>query len=341
MTIKEKYSTGYTHGLTYKDFIIRKNGKIVIHRISNKNDLSIGSIHRSNGCGLFKIIEKLKTNTTYQPYKIEFIKTGYQTYTRSSAIKSGMVYDKHIWKVFIGKVYESNSYGEFKIIECIDTKKLRFKVQFLNTGFMTDASIPKITIGRVQDDSATKNANVGEVYSSTNFGDFIIIDDLGRSKNHHDRVYKIKFISTGYETKANLQNIRNGDVKDLLLPNVYGIGYLGIDYEKLRDNDFDLHDTLYNRWSNMIARCYDKNNLNYPIYGRLGIKVDGRWHSFSNYCKDVQKINGFNRNLIVNGKLQLDKDKLQKGIPKNKMIYSKDTCIRLTIKDNNPRNVYK
>ena len=38
------------------DLLERKDSCIVIHRLSNKDDYSIGSIHLSNNCGLFRIV---------------------------------------------------------------------------------------------------------------------------------------------------------------------------------------------------------------------------------------------------------------------------------------------
>ncbi len=47
------------------------------------------------------------------------------------------------------------------------------------------------------------------------------------------------------------------------------------------------HDNAYASWASMMARCYDKNNNRYSSYGRRGITVCKRWHSFSNFIQDM------------------------------------------------------
>ena len=49
------------------------------------------------------------------------------------------------------------------------------------------------------------------------------------------------------------------------------------------------------------------------------------------YFKDVQKIQGFDRNAVIHGRLSLDKDKLQ--IYASKKIYSKETCVWISMKE--------
>lgn len=89
----------------------------------------------------------------------------------------------------------------------------------------------------------------------------------------------------------------------------------------------------------MIGRCYDPSDYNYRMYGKLGLTVDKKWFSLSNYIKDVKKLDGFNRDKVVSGQLQLDKDKLQIGKLKHEKVYSNDTCCWLTPKENNPYNI--
>jgi hypothetical protein len=48
----------------------------------------------------------------------------------------------------------------------------------------------------------------------------------------------------------------------------------------------------YRAWNHMHERCYDVNNVKYPIYGGRGIVVCERWHKtnplgFENFLKDV------------------------------------------------------
>lgn len=39
----------------------------------------------------------------------------------------------------------------------------------------------------------------------------------------------------------------------------------------------------YNRWYNIMRRCYDSRNHDYKHYGRKGVKVCREWHSFHRF----------------------------------------------------------
>ena len=65
---------------------------------------------------------------------------------------------------------------------------------------------------------------VGKVFKSLNSGDFKVL------KYHDSGNVVIQFLKTGFETSATLGNIRNGKVKDLYSPSVYGVGILGTKY---------------------------------------------------------------------------------------------------------------
>jgi len=45
--------------------------------------------------------------------------------------------------------------------------------------------------------------------------------------------------------------------------------------------------TLYNRWTGMLSRCYSKKNHKYSRYGGRGIKVEKEWHDFKNFYHDM------------------------------------------------------
>ncbi|MEH7513343.1 hypothetical protein V7146_11535 [Gottfriedia acidiceleris] len=91
---------------------------------------------------------------------------------------------------------------------------------------------------------------------------------------------------------------------------------------------------LYSRWLNMINRCYKSYHSHYKYYGAKGVTVAERWHNFENYVEDVE-------NCLENGHLlyeegwELDKD-LNGG-----MIYSLETCVVLSAKENNKLCVEK
>ena len=127
-------------------------------------------------------------------------------------------------------------------------------------------------------------------------------------------------------------NIKKGGVKNPYNKSVCGVGFFGqgkykatVQYKKTEQ---------YNRWCNMLERCYDKKfQEKYPTY--KDCSVDKEWHNFQNFAEwyDENYIEGWH----------LDKDILLKG---NK-IYSLETCAfvpseinSLFIKSNSSRGDY-
>lgn len=176
------------------------------------------------------------------------------------------------------------------------------------------------------------------VRDSNYFGKFKIIE-FTKSEPYkrgdrirHRHYFKIVFPATGYETIVNLDSINKCSVKDHTVRNVHGVGYLGEGYEKLREQDKELYTILYDRWYNILNRCYSKCHPYYNRYGGIGAYVCDEWLCFCNFYKDVQKLKNYNRKLLINDTLTLDKDFLQQGMKSNK-VYSPDTCIWLTRKE--------
>ena len=175
------------------------------------------------------------------------------------------------------------------------------------------------------------------VRDSNYYGKFKIIEFIrtdsytestGKVRYHH--YFKIKFIKTGYETIAKLKIINEGSVKDLLYPNVKGVGCLGEKYDEIKDDDRELFESLYDRWYNILNRCYNEKHKSYPDYGAKGVYVCDRWLNFSKFYKDVQKLDNYDYKMILDKKLTLDKDSLQQNL--NKKVYSPETCTWLTRK---------
>lgn len=154
----------------------------------------------------------------------------------------------------------------------------------------------------------------GTVYESKNYGDFKII----KYNSYSD--IEVEFLSTGFKTSARSSHIRNGMVKDKLIPIVCGIGFIG-------DGKFSTKDkNAYKCWGNMLERCYDeKFQAKNPTY--KGCTVCDEWHNFQNFAK------WYEENYPKNGGIyQLDKDLSCYG--ERGKLYSPETCIFVTAQTN-------
>ena len=112
------------------------------------------------------------------------------------------------------KVYQSNMCGPFQIIEDLgrDERSRRWvKIRFLGTGFETKTRYDIAMAGKVRDDMF--GLNLFETRYSNNYGPYQIISYLGRNKRS-DRLVRIKFLETGFETEVTADAIRIGAVKD-------------------------------------------------------------------------------------------------------------------------------
>ena len=108
----------------------------------------------------------------------------------------------------------------------------------------------------------------GTILQSNNYGEFRVIRD--------DSSYSvcIEFLSTGYRNIVARRNAKRGMVKDVLLANVCGVGFIGegpATKGKSRK--------IYNVWSSILQRCYDpKSYKEKPAY--IGITVCPEWLNF-------------------------------------------------------------
>lgn len=166
---------------------------------------------------------------------------------------------------------------------------------------------------------------VGTIHETASNGDLVIMKYID---NNH-RV--VQFLDTGYTTTVGLENIRRGNVKDRLLPSVYGVGYLGHDPEL---ENHPLRTILYQRWKHMLERVYLR---------KTGKAVDPSWHCFSTFMRDALTLKGIEL-LTTHRKenpIDLDSDiiPLSQGVqPK----YSRETCQWVTRADNvRVRNIPK
>lgn len=144
----------------------------------------------------------------------------------------------------------------------------------------------------------------GDVFSSIRFGNFKVLEYVSNKE-----VF-VQFLKTGYVTKTSVSNIREGLVKDKMMPFVVGEGFC--DAPALDTNGEILKE--YRVWHSMLTRCYNEKYLNrYPAY--RGCEVSDNFKSFKFFK------NWFESQEFVEGYV-LDKDLLVKG----NRVYSENTC---------------
>lgn len=177
--------------------------------------------------------------------------------------------------------------------------------------------------------------NINDIFSSNNNGNLKILNKVkcsinskGYSEIKNSDRYITEFIDTGYVSDFSSNAIRKGRVKDKFYRSVANIGFIGSDIK------ITYHLNYYKSWNDMINRCYNPNDEDYYAYGNIGIIVDQRWFNFTNFLNDIKFLPGFQNKLKYPSEYQLDKDYLQLYIPKNKRIYSPQTCIWISKYDN-------
>ena len=151
---------------------------------------------------------------------------------------------------------------------------------------------------------------VGKILKSKNSGDFKIV------KYNNSRNVEIQFINTGYETSAQLEHIKNGNVKDPYVASVHGVGIAGAKYS-ITINGRNTKE--YDLWYSMLRRCYSESfKKKQPTYE--GCEVSDNFKYYEYFYDWCHKQIGFG----VEG-FEIDKDLLIKG---NK-VYNEDSCVFL------------
>ena len=147
----------------------------------------------------------------------------------------------------------------------------------------------------------------GKVFKSNNFGDFKVIEYI----NFKNVV--IEFVKTKFVTTTTTQQIKFGEVRDMLYPSVEGVG---INDLELTNIPTQTRNPYYYMWVNMLRRSHNVYNK----YEYDGASCDKNWLYFSKFIEDISNIENHIKG--VEDGWELDKDILVKG---NKH-YSKETC---------------
>ena len=114
-------------------------------------------IFHSNNYGDYKIIADIgRDKHHFRIVRVRFIATGYEYDVRYDAVQEGTVKDPTYFMYTVkDKIFHSNNYGDFKIIENLgftkDKKHRVLRIKFLNTGAEAIVKYDDIVNGEVKD----------------------------------------------------------------------------------------------------------------------------------------------------------------------------------------------
>ena len=93
-----------------------------------------------------------------------------------------------------------------------------------------------------------------------------------------------------------------------------------------------VHKKMHEIWRSMMGRCYRPTSHSYKNYGAKGVTVCEKWHTYDGFLDDIDKVEGFDIDLLIKGELQLDKDIKQEDVESK--IYSLETCVFVSRSEN-------
>lgn len=211
-----------------------------------------------------------------------------------------------------------NKFGQEYII--IEKAKGGRLIRFTDTGTERKVGYKEIANGVIVDknniikkspEDNARTFKLGEKYINKDGYEFEIVKILPYNK----RV--VRFIKSGYEAVATTGRIKDLNIKDRLSPSVIGGGIIGTEIKSPQAHP------LYNRWWNMLNRCYNPKSSRYHLYGAKGVRVCEEWKYFPNYAEDISLKENYDKILSEPDNWDIDKDILING---NK-IYSNETTL--------------
>ncbi len=180
-------------------------------------------------------------------------------------------------KVEVGAVFPTTKSGNITILEYHTSKKV--KVKFLDTSTEKFCSAGDIRKGQVRDPKSKYGKLVeGDIYRTKTYGALKILEDRGTLE------VLVEFITTGYRTTSTRYNIKSGMIKDVMLPSIYGIGFLGDGSYKAKING--RLTTAYRKWCGLLCRCYGESGKgHWDCYKHGKITVCKSWHNFQVFAE--------------------------------------------------------
>lgn len=281
----------------------------------------------------FKIIEELprQPNCHDRYVRVEFLNTGYKKDVFLSNALRGSIRDDSIETFNRDTTYISTSGRPYHILELTGTTGgfKMVKIRFDETGYENEVMLSNALKGFVGDHSLML-FDPNKTYMSYSYGPFKVLRRTDLRNKVHLALYEVEFLYTGTRILATIGDINLGKIKD---PNGVVIHDMSILTKEYRDKFVEK--SLFNVWYNMLERCYNTKQRFYYRYGGIGVTVQDSWReSYQNFREDVQEIPQYDKYINNFYVYDFDKDYRQLNVPKEKRVYSKDTCMFLHYYDN-------
>lgn len=270
----------------------------------------IGTIRTSSNSGDYEVLGRAEG---FYHFLIRFLNTGHTQVVRGTTIVSGQIHDKSTPKkkeasrFGPGSFHQTTYYGFLEITAMgEDNKRL---VRFLDTGVESVTTIQQIAKGTAKDPTlprfvtkelALKRAkgnikvSEGQIFKTNNGLEYTVIKVI------QSKQIRIRFTITGFERDTTCKAIRDGEIKDVMSPTVYGVGCLGT-LDKM-------HPQVYSVWKAMIQRVHG-------CKGYEDVTIHTPWYNYSTFLTDVVNLPNYSKWLEEGGKYwHFDKDILCPGI---------------------------
>jgi len=158
---------------------------------------------------------------------------------------------------------------------------------------------------------------IGEEFINYNGRKFKI---LGYTENPRERIISFE---GEQERIVKTDSLRTLKIRDYGAKTYYGKGIVGYKYNTKH--------FLFNRWANMLGRCYNEKHSGFKSYGAKGIYVSEYLLNFSNYVDFISSLDNYDLLIKNPNKWDIDKDEKSNGSDR---CYSKDTLQIIKKEDN-------
>lgn len=154
-----------------------------------------------------------------------------------------------------------------------------------------------------------EDMRVGTVHSTSINGDLEVVSYT----NSHN--VGVSFFGYQHTVMTTTPKIRSGCVKNKMLPNKYGKGFIGIgEFTSLT------HKKAYTVWHHMLSRCYcPKYHKRQPTYKNC--EVVSEWLNFQKFSEWFYNVSNYEDSLHLDKDLKVADNSL----------YGPDTCIFVTM----------